>query len=186
MDTKFEKVSRFANIEIAAPVRKTKNSAGYDFVVAEDIVIPSLPAKLLTTTRSLKQLMAEAAPYHTASLEEAKNFNKNNQLKPTLVSTGYKCYLQPDEYLELSVRSSTPLKYLIVLANGVGIIDADYADNPDNEGEIFFQLLNLSPLNIELKKGEIIGQGIIKKYNCTVDDNCLQSERKGGFGSTNE
>ena len=32
---KFEKVSRFADMELAAPVRKTANSAGYDFVVAE-------------------------------------------------------------------------------------------------------------------------------------------------------
>jgi dUTP pyrophosphatase len=36
------------------------------------------------------------------------------------------------------VRSSSPLKYWIMLANGVGIIDADYYNNPDNEGEIFF------------------------------------------------
>ena len=33
------------------------------------------------------------------------------------------------------------------MANGVGIIDADYYNNPDNEGEIFFQLINLSPDN---------------------------------------
>ena len=37
---KFEKVSRFAETDISLPVRKTKASAGYDFEVAEDIVIP--------------------------------------------------------------------------------------------------------------------------------------------------
>ena len=36
---KFEKVSRFAETDISLPVRKTKASAGYDFEVAEDIVI---------------------------------------------------------------------------------------------------------------------------------------------------
>ena len=36
----FEKVKRFKDIELAMPERKTMYSAGYDFVVAEDIVIP--------------------------------------------------------------------------------------------------------------------------------------------------
>ena len=66
----------------------------------------------------------------------------------------------------------------------VGIIDADYADNPDNEGAIYFQVINLSPFNIKLEKGEIIGQGIIKKYGVTEDDCPEQEERFGGFGST--
>jgi dUTPase len=37
----FEKVKRFEDIELAMPERKTAHSAGYDFVVAEDIIIPS-------------------------------------------------------------------------------------------------------------------------------------------------
>ena len=63
------------------------------------------------------------------------------------------------------------------------IIDADYYNNPDNEGEIFFQLINLSPYNIILKKGEKIGQGIIKQYLTTEDDTAT-GDRLGGFGST--
>ena len=62
-----------------------------------------------------------------------------------------KCKLDPGTFLQLSVRSSSPLKYWLILANGVGIIDADYADNPDNEGHIYFQLINLSPFDIQLK-----------------------------------
>ena len=100
------------------------------------------------------------------------------------MSTGVKCALEPDTYLELSVRSSTPLKYWLILANGVGIIDADYYNNPDNEGEIFFQLINLTAMPIQLKKGDVIGQGIIKKY-LTTDDDAASGERVGGFGSTN-
>lgn len=38
---KFEVVSRFADTELPLPVRATANSAGYDFVVAEDITIPT-------------------------------------------------------------------------------------------------------------------------------------------------
>jgi dUTP pyrophosphatase len=59
-----------------------------------------------------------------------------------------KCKLDPGTYLELSVRSSSPLKYWLMMANSVGIIDADYYNNESNEGEIFFQIYNLSPYNI--------------------------------------
>lgn len=38
---KFEKVKRFADQDITLPQRKTKYSAGYDFEVAEDIIVPS-------------------------------------------------------------------------------------------------------------------------------------------------
>jgi len=88
-----------------------------------------------------------------------------------------------DMYLELSVRSSCPLKHWLILANGVGIIDADYYNNPDNEGHIFFQIINLSPFDIVLHKGDTIGQGVFHKYY-TVDDDAAEGERTGGFGST--
>ena len=117
------------------------------------------------------------------TLEEMAAFTKNNSIKPTLVPTGVKCQLEPDCYLELSVRSSTPLKYWLILANGVGIIDADYYNNPDNEGHIYFQVINLSPFDIQLKRGDIIGQGIIHKYEIADGDEA-NGIRKGGFGST--
>ena len=173
---KFEKVKRFADADFDMPTRKTANSAGYDMVVAEDIVIPSFYQHFST-------MLTNADPAHTNSLEETMKLTKEFKTKPTLVSTGVKCYLEEGYYLELSVRSSTPLKYWIILANSVGIIDADYADNPDNEGEIFFQVINLSPFPIQLKKGDIIGQGIIKRYEVTDDDKA-EGLRQGGFGST--
>ena len=37
---KFEKVKRFQDVDFDLPQRKTAQSAGYDFVVAEDIIIP--------------------------------------------------------------------------------------------------------------------------------------------------
>ena len=175
---KFEKVSRFANADFDMPVRKTANSAGYDMVVAEDIIIPSYES-LMARFGNVSLAYTNGAP----TLEQLAQMTKSNQAKPTLVSTGVKCYLEPGYYLELSVRSSSPLKYWIILANGVGIIDADYADNKDNEGEIFFQVINFSPFPIQLRKGDIIGQGIIKKYEVTDDDKA-EGVREGGFGST--
>ena len=173
---KFEKVSRFADADFNLPVRKTKNSAGYDFEVAEDIIIPSFYQHFST-------MLTNADPAHINSLDETARLTKELKTKPTLVSTGVKCRLDEGYYLELSVRSSTPLKYWLVLANSIGIIDADYYNNPDNEGEIFFQIINMSPYSIQLKRGDIIGQGIIKKYE-VVEDDCANGERLGGFGST--
>lgn len=178
MAIRFEKVSRFADVDFAMPERKTANSAGYDMVVAEDIVIQPWSHHLTTLAKT------QSASTDSLTLEEIAALTKSTKAKPTLVSTGVKCYLEPGTYLELSVRSSTPLKYWLVLANGVGIIDADYADNQDNEGEIFLQLINLSPYPIALKRGDIIGQGIIKKYGVTDNDDCRRAERIGGFGST--
>ena len=173
---KFEKISKFADVDFDMPVRKTKHSAGYDMVVAEDTVVP--PLADLQTILSL-----ENKEKNPVTLDEMAALTKATQAKPTLVPTGVKCYLDEGCYLELSVRSSSPLKYLLVLANSVGIIDSDYADNKDNEGHIFFQLINLSPFPIVLRKNDIIGQGIIHKY-CVTDDDAAAGERTGGFGST--
>lgn len=176
---KFEKVSKYADADIAMPVRKTKDSAGYDMVAAEDYIIPSV-----------WQMVAEATEVwpvpadEYVSLEMMAKFTKETGFKPTLVSTGMKCKLDQGTFLQLSVRSSSPLKYWLMLGNSVGIIDADYYNNPDNEGEIFFQIYNLSPFNIQIKKGEAIGQGIILPWGVTEDDFSI-TERVGGFGSTN-
>lgn len=174
----FEKVSRFADTEFDLPVRKTSRSAGYDMVVAEDIIVPTWTSQLIKMTE-----VNTDVPVEGMTLDQLAALTKSTKAKPTLVSTGVKCILPPDAYLELSVRSSTPLKYWLILANGVGIIDADYANNKDNEGEIFFQVINLSPFPIQLKRGDIIGQGIIKKYETTSDDSA-KGLRNGGFGST--
>ena len=117
------------------------------------------------------------------TMDLMSQFTKKSGFKPVLVSTGVKCELDPRTYLQLSVRSSCPLKHWLMLANGVGIIDADYYNNPDNEGEIFLQIYNLSPFNIQIKKGEAIGQGIILPYY-TTDDDAAAGKRVGGFGST--
>lgn len=176
---KFEKVMKYADADFPLPSRKTAQSAGYDMVVAEDICIPPYNQILNNLT------LANGEVNKAFSLDELAALTKSTKAKPTLVSTGVKCQLDAGTYLELSVRSSTPLKYWLIMANSVGIIDADYYNNPDNEGEIFFQMINLSPYPIELKKGDVIGQGIIKSFN-TVEDDAATGARKGGFGSTNE
>lgn len=101
----------------------------------------------------------------------------------TYVKTGIKAYFPDDEILMLCNRSSNPKKKELVLINGVGIIDSDYADNPDNEGEICFAFKSLNPTGTFIKAGEKLGQGIFIKYAKT-DDDAADGERTGGFGST--
>lgn len=177
---KFEIVSKYADAELKLPIRKTAMSAGYDFEVAEDTIIPSYHSLMKKIEKATSNLQVEGC----FTLSEISRLTKDFRAKPTLVPTGIKCELPEGFYLELAVRSSCPLKSWLILANGVGIIDADYYNNPDNEGEIFFQIINLSPFDIILRKGDTIGQGIIKKYFIT-DDDMAQGERTGGFGSTN-
>lgn len=102
---------------------------------------------------------------------------------PVLVPTGVKVKMQDDEYLMLVNRSSNPKKKKLVIPSSLGIIDADYYNNPDNDGEIMFAFYNLNDIPIEIEKGYCMGQGIFQKYYITENDNA-QGERIGGFGST--
>lgn len=177
---KFEKVFKYDGVDIPLPVRKTAHSAGYDMVAAEDTIIPSW----LVMSKTLSENFPVPEDNYI-DLETMSKLTKETGYRPTLVSTGMKCQLEDNTYLELSVRSSSPLKYGIMLANSVGIIDKDYYNNPDNEGEIFFQLINLTPYNIIIRKGEAIGQAIIHHYD-TVEGDATTAVRTGGFGSTNK
>lgn len=104
--------------------------------------------------------------------------------KPTIVKTGLKAYFGKNEVLMLVNRSSNPMKKGLVLANSIGIIDADYYNNADNEGHIMFTFYNFSNEDIEIKKGDRIGQAIFSSFLVTDDDNAC-GIRTGGFGSTN-
>ena len=106
-------------------------------------------------------------------------------MKPTLIKTGIKAYMLDDEMLCLYNRSSNPKKKGLILANSVGIVDKDYYGNPDNDGAIMFAFYNIKETDVEIKKGECIGQGIFEKY-LTVDNDNAEGERTGGFGSTNK
>ena len=192
IDAKFEKIEKYKNDpEIIIPLRKTEASAGYDFYVAEDTVIPAYSnsiqvdfanalAKDLSSYYGSFEEFVNSLPY---TLDTAATLVKKYNHKVTLVPTGIKAKMPDDWYLQLSVRSSLPLKHWLILGNGVGIIDADYYNNPDNEGHIYFQIINLLPFDIVLKKGDCIGQGVFLQYGTTIDDKS-DGVREGGFGST--
>ena len=104
---------------------------------------------------------------------------------PIMVRTGIKVKMEDDEFLMLVNRSSNPKKKKLVIPNSVGIIDADYYGNQDNDGEMFFGFYNLSNETIILNAGDKLGQGIFMKYGKTVDD-ISEGIRNGGFGSTDD
>ena len=101
----------------------------------------------------------------------------------TRVFTGVKCELMPNQVLILANRSSNPSKKGLVLLNGIGVVDADYYGNPDNDGEIAFEFYNMLNEPVEIKKGEKLGQGLILAFDKTEDD-FVTNVRKSGWGST--
>ena len=106
-------------------------------------------------------------------------------VKPTLIPTGLKAYMQDDEMLCLYNRSSNPKKKGLVLANSVGIVDKDYYGNADNDGHIMYAMWNFKDEDVKIEKGERIGQAIFQKY-LIADNDSADSVRTGGFGSTDK
>ena len=125
-----------------------------------------------------------AAGYDVEAAEDVIIPSYKPGIKPTLIPTGLKAYCQDDEWYMLVNRSSGPKKGF-VMANSIGVIDADYYGNESNDGHFYFQYFNFQDHDIQVKKGDIIGQVIFQKY-LTVDDDNAQGERKGGFGSTDK
>lgn len=103
------------------------------------------------------------------------------------IPTGIKCYFSPTEdetwHLEVYDRSSIGIKYDVQLPNSVGVIDADYYNNPSNEGDIIVALKNNGYENLNIEPGDRICQGILKIHGITTDDEA-SGKRVGGIGST--
>jgi dUTP pyrophosphatase len=106
--------------------------------------------------------------------------------KSIVIPTGLKAYMKEDEYLSIHVRSSAGFKFGIALKNQVGIIDADYYNNPDNEGHILIAFTNLSEdREWVVKKDEAIAQAIFHTYLLADGDSFTQTKKRlGGIGST--
>lgn len=179
-DCKFEFIDQYKDAGLTLPCRKTSGAAGYDFVCAEDTIIPSLANMTKDVLDNINVNIQSDEYINLATMAE---LTKQSGFRPTLVPTGVKCKIPDGYFLQLCVRSSTPLKAWLMLGNGIGAIDQDYYGNSSNDGHIFFQIYNLSPFNIQIKKGEIIGQGILLPYETTEDD-VPGGVRSGGFGST--
>ena len=129
-----------------------------------------------------KRSTAHAAAYDIEAAEDLVIPPFQPGIEPTLIPTGLKAYCQPDEVYFIFNRSSGP-KRRLVLANGVGVIDADFYNNPENDGHFQVVAYNVSDKPLKIKKGDRIAQVIFQKF-LLVDGDEATGERKGGFGST--
>ena len=80
------------------------------------------------------------------------------------VPTGIKVTMNSDEVLLLIDRSGMGFKYNVRMCNQVGVIDADYYNNKDNEGHIWIKIQNEGDKDYVVKKSDGIIQGIFVKY----------------------
>ena len=100
-----------------------------------------------------------------------------------LVGTGLVIAVPDGYFLGIFARSSTPLKRGLMVANGVGVVDADYCGPAD---EIKIQLLNITDTPVQVRRGDRLAQGIV--LPCPrieweeVDE--MRVPTRGGFGST--
>ena len=105
--------------------------------------------------------------------------------KVRLIPTGFSISELPYESLStfdmvfMLFNRSSMAKKQVILANGVGVVDQDYKD------EIKVMLLNLSGSDVTINKGDRIAQLVPMKYVPFVFE-VKQSDRKGGFGSTDK
>lgn len=99
------------------------------------------------------------------------------------IPTGLKVCMDDDDVFLMFIRSSIATKHQVVLTNNVGVIDADYYNNPDNEGHFWIVVRNNGNEAFWIRNGDRLCQGIFVKYGITEDDNTV-TEREGGFGST--
>jgi len=100
-----------------------------------------------------------------------------------LVGTGLVIAVPDGYFLGIFARSSTPLKRGLMVANGVGIIDADYCGPAD---EIKIQLLNITDAPVKVSRGDRLAQGIVLPCPQVEWEEVEEITRtsRGGFGST--
>ena len=101
-----------------------------------------------------------------------------------VIPTGVKAYMKEDEGLLLYARSSIAKKHGLRMSNSVGVIDADFYNNIDNEGHITFLYDNITDKEVKIAKHSRIGQGMFTKVLPIENVEILSNERVGGYGST--
>src|SRR6187402_3169729 len=99
-----------------------------------------------------------------------------------LVGTGLVIGVPAGHFLGVFARSSTPLKRGLMVANGVGIVDADYCGPTD---EIKIEVFNFTSAPVAIKRGDRLAQGVVMPYVRAEWQEAEPTEpTRGGFGST--
>jgi dUTP pyrophosphatase len=100
-----------------------------------------------------------------------------------LVPTGLVIEVPAGMFLGIFARSSTPLKRGLMIANGVGVVDADYCGPND---EVKIALLNFTQAPVEVQAGDRLAQGILLPVTRVAweETGAPAKASRGGFGST--
>lgn len=100
-----------------------------------------------------------------------------------LVGTGLVIEVPAGHFLAIVARSSTPLKRGLAVANGVGVVDADYCGPSD---EVKIQLYNLSATPVSIRRGDRLAQGLVLAAPRVEweETTTPTAPSRGGFGST--
>lgn len=121
---------------------------------------------------------------HSAGYDFASPVNEvvmpNNNI---VIWTNVKAYMHEGEVLMVYIRSSTGIKKGLTIANGTGIIDKDYYNNENNDGNIAISLYNNTKTQVVIEKGERIAQGIFLSF-LEADNGNTDTVRTGGIGSS--
>ena len=100
----------------------------------------------------------------------------------TLVPTGLVIEVPAGHVLGVFARSSTPLKRGLMVANGVGVVDADYCGPTD---EIKIEVYNFTARPVAIARGDRLAQGLlIPVTRAQWQERAPVREARGGFGST--
>lgn len=125
--------------------------------------------------------------YMTASAVGADIFSSETvTIQPFEVGTiptGIKAKFSAEEGLFGFIRSSTPRKKGLILANGVGVIEADYYGNDDNDGNIGILVLNITQEPVTVERFERLGQLVLAPI-VRFDNAGYAGQTRGASGST--
>ena len=100
-----------------------------------------------------------------------------------LIGTGLVIAVPSGYFLGIFARSSTPLRRGLIVANGVGIVDADYCGPTD---EVKIQVLNVTDAPVKVARGDRLAQGIVLPSPPIEweEVEAMNLPSRGGFGST--
>jgi dUTP pyrophosphatase len=100
-----------------------------------------------------------------------------------LIRTGLVVAVPPGAFLAIVARSSLPVRKGLMVANGIGIVDSDYA-GPDDEVKV--EVVNFTPGPVRVEAGERIAQGLVLSVTRVEWEEVAQpgAPARGGFGST--
>jgi dUTP pyrophosphatase len=100
-----------------------------------------------------------------------------------LVPTGLVVEVPAGYFLGIFARSSTPLRRGLMVANGVGVVDADFCGPAD---EIRIEVLNFTQAPVHIARGDRLAQGVLLPAARLTwrETDGIDRPTRGGFGGT--